>query len=191
MPRGRPKGDDYQLGPIRPMTKEDMASALQKAFIPVVTPGKLRDSHHRVARLAASGLRQFEISERTGYSTQRVWVLLQSPAMVELIATYRGKVDAAFERSQDEYYALATGNMLKAERQIGDRLDKADDEGTDLPIKDLVSISRDAADRFGYGKRSTNVNVNADFAAELEKAIARSGKVIEVTAEDGKLKRRV
>lgn len=179
------------IGPIRPMTKEDMAATLQKAFLPVVTAEKLRNSHHRIARLAAAGLRQFEIAERSGYSVQRVWVLLQSPAMIELVAKYRAKVDAQFERSQDEFYNLATANMLKAERQISDRLDKADEEGTDLPLKDLTTISRDGADRFGYGKKTTQVNLNADFAAELEKAIARSGKVIEVTAEDGKLKRRV
>lgn len=189
MPRGRPSHP--LIGPIRPMTKEDMSTTLRKAFLPAVTAEKLRNSHHRIARLAAAGLRNFEISDRTGYSPSRVWILLQSPAMIELVMKYRGKVDAAFERNQDEFYNLATANMLKAERQISDRLDKADEEGLDLPIKDLVTVSRDAADRFGYGKKTTQVNLNADFAAELEKAIARSGKVIEVTAEDGKLKRRV
>jgi hypothetical protein len=29
-------------------------------------------------------------------------------------------------------------------------------------------------DRFGYGKRQTNVNVNVDFAKRLEAAITRS-----------------
>lgn len=176
------------IGPIRPMTKEDMAATLKGSFVPMVSAGRLRDSHHRIARLAAAGLRQDEICQRTGYSRHRVWELLQSPAMIDLVAKYRSKVDEAFERNQDEFYNLATTNMLKAEREIGDRLD---DKGDEIPIKDLISISRDAADRFGYGKKQTNVNINADFAAELEKAIARSGKIIEVVADEGKLKRRI
>lgn len=191
MLRGRPNKEKL-IGPIRPMTKDDMAVVLKPGFRPVVTAGKLRDSHHRVARLAASGLRPQEIVERCGYSYQRVYILLQSPAMIELVAKYRVKVDAAFERSQDEYFSLATANMLKAERQIADRLDAADEGEIVIPTKDLISVSRDAADRFGYGKKITNFNVNTDFAAELEKAIARSGKVIEVVPDDqGKLRRRV
>ena len=180
------------IGPIREMTREDMAATMLTCYSTVasVTAEKLRDSHHRIARLAAAGLRKFEIVERSGYSYNRVSQLLQAPAMQELIARYRDKVDAAWERSQDEYFALAATNMLKAERQIADRLDKADDENEALPLKDLVAISRDAADRFGYGKKNTTVNLNADFAAELEKAIARSGKVIEVAPQDGKLRRR-
>jgi porphobilinogen deaminase len=138
----------------------------------MVPVNKIRDGHHRVARLAAAGLRTAEIAEKTGYTTTNIGLLLRNPAMQELIAKYRGKVDAAFERSQDEFFALATRNMMMAERQIAERLE--DGEESPLPIKALVSISRDAADRFGYGKRNMTLNVNADFAAELEKALARS-----------------
>ena len=178
------------IGPIREMTREDMAATLKPCYKPVVTADRLRDSHHRVARCAAAGMRKNEIAEHTGYSYNRVWMLLSSPAMIELVAKYRAKVDEAFERSQDEFYNLATKNMLMAERMIADKLEEAEETGTPIPVKDLVLVSRDAADRFGYGKKQTNVNVNADFAAELEKAIARSGKVIEVVPDQGKLRRR-
>jgi hypothetical protein len=166
-----------------------MAATLRQCFTST-GPAKLRDAHHRVARLAAAGLRKTEIAQRSGYSYNRVCLLLASPAMQDLVARYRLRVDAAFERSQDEFFNLATANMLKAERQIADRLDDADDGAAALPMRDLVAISRDAADRFGYGKRETRVNLNADFAVELEKAIARSSKVIEVEAPEGKLIRK-
>lgn len=180
------------IGPIREMTREDMAATLRPCYQPLITdPTKLRDSHHRVARLAAAGCRKFEIVERTGYSYNRISQLLASPAFVELVAKYRAKVDASFERSQDEFFNLATANMIKAERMIADKLEAADNETIDLPVRDLVAVSRDAADRFGYGKKETRLNINADFAAELEKAIARSGKVIQVEPQDGKLRRRV
>jgi hypothetical protein len=186
----KPLARTKMIGPIREMTREDMAATLKPCYKPVVTAGRLRDSHHRVARLAAAGLRKFEIVERTGYSMTRICQLLAAPAMIDLIAKYRDKVDAAFERPQDEFFNLASTNMIRAERMIADKLEKAEEEGTEIPVKDLVLVARDAADRFGYGKKQTNVNVNADFAAELEKAIARSGKVIEVAPQDGKLRRR-
>lgn len=137
---------------------------------------RLRDPHHRVARLFAAGLRIGEIVERTGYSYQRISTLQRDPAFQELIALNREKVNAAFEREQDEYAKLATSNMLKAETQLAEKLEEAEENNEFLPTRDLIAISRDAADRFGYGKRQMNLNVNADFASLLEKAIQRSGK---------------
>lgn len=137
-------------------------------------PQRLRDSHHRVARLAATGMKTSEIAQRTGYSANRISSLLQSPAMQELIARFRDKINEAFIASQDEYYELATANMLAAERHIRDKIDELDEAGELLPVNIALKISRDAADRFGYGKHQTNTNVNMDFAKMLESAIARS-----------------
>jgi hypothetical protein len=120
---------------------------------------------------------------KTGYSEGRISTLHADPTFQELIATYRKQVDAAFVASIDEYFEVATSNMLVAERMIAEKLIKAEEED-DLPsFKDLHSISRDAADRFGYGKKTTNVNVNIDFAAKLERARSRSSmKTIESVA---------
>lgn len=142
---------------------------------------RFRDPHHRVARLVAAGLRNGEIAERSGMSYNRVSALRGSPAFEELVAKYRGKVNEAFEREQDEYAKLATGNMLKAERMISEKLEEHDENGTLPPVRELIAISRDAADRFGYGKRQTNLNVNADFAAMLEAARGRSTKAKDIT----------
>jgi hypothetical protein len=156
----------------------------QKATNLLIGPGKLRASHHFVARLAAMGLRNTAIASQTGYSLSRISQLIRSPAFEELIARYRSEIDAAFKDNLDAYFELARSNMIAAERQIADRLDEADEAGETLPIRDLISISRDAADRFGYGKKKEIThNVNADFAARLEKAIKRSteAKVIDIT----------
>lgn len=141
---------------------------------------KLRDHHHRLARLVAAGFKTGEIMERTGVSYSRLSVMRKDPAFIELIAKYKEKVDAAFEREQDIFYQVATSNMLKAEVMLAEKLETAEEEGVPLPTRDLIAISRDAADRFGYGKRNMNLNINVDFAAQLEKTIARSkGKTIE------------
>lgn len=157
----------------RELRREDLAR-LQGDRGVLGIPQKLRESHHRVARLAATGMMNKEIAERTGYSTARIATLINSPAMKELIATYRQKIDEAFFASQDEYYELATANMLAAERHIRDHIDQADENDELIPLNMALKISRDAADRFGYGKHQTNTNLNVDFAKMLENAIARS-----------------
>src|SRR6266478_4355217 len=167
---------------VRPLTREDLALISEKREPIHGIVRRFRDPHHRVARLFASGLRVGEVVERSGYSYNRVKTLHDDPAFQQLIAKYREKVDASFVANVDEFYDLATSNMRKAETMIAERLEAAEEEDIDIPLKTLVDISGDRMDRFGYGKRQTNLNVNADFASLLEKAIQRSGKTIEGTA---------
>jgi len=171
---------------VRPLTRDDLL-LLREARGGRDSAGnnvakKLRDHHHRIARLVAAGLRNFEIAERTGMSISRISMYRKDPAFNELVDKYRPKVDAAYEREQDEYYNLATANMRKAETMIAEKLEQAEEDGEFLPTRELIAISRDAADRFGYGKRNMNLNVNVDFAAQLEKTIARSKTI---TIESG------
>lgn len=166
------------IGQPEPLVAADLERLKQPRYV-ASTPQKLRDSHHMIARLAASGLRGFQIAERVGYSTVRVRDLLASPAMEELIAQYRLKVDESFVENVDTFFEVATRNMLAAERHISDHIAELDEQGELLPVRTALAISRDAADRFGYGKKSQQTNINVDFASALEKAIARSGKQIE------------
>ncbi len=178
LPPGR-MARPYTLGPIRELTPEDTVKLLAPRT-PVSRVARFRESHHRVARLIASGMRREEVVANSGYSSQRILTLSSDPAFQNLVAQYRAKVDEAFISGIDSYYEFATSNMLKAERMIADKLDSAeDDDGPVIPMRELIAISRDAADRFGYGKHQTNTNVNVDFAKELEKAISRTGKPIE------------
>jgi hypothetical protein len=163
------------IGQPEPLIAADLERLKEKRYAPS-TPQKLRDSHHMIARLRASGLRGFQIAERMGYSAVRVNDLLNSPAMEELVAQYRAKVDESFVENTDAFFSLATSNMLAAERHIRDQIDQLDEAGELLPVRTALAISRDAADRFGYGKKSQQTNINVDFASALEKAIARSGK---------------
>lgn len=169
--RGR-IGKSVEILGIRELTRDDLTCLREPRQVSAAQ--KLRDPHHRLARLIASGIRLGEAADRAGYSYSRAAVLHADPTFQDLVANYRKQVDAAFVQSQDEYYDLATSNMRKAERMIAEKLEAADAEGETLPTRDLIAISRDAADRFGYGKKQTNLNVNVDFAAKLEKAIQRS-----------------
>lgn len=138
---------------------------------------KLRDTHHRLARFLAAGLRVGEAAERSGYSYNSACTLRKDPAFLELVERYRDKITESFVESADTYHELLFSNMVKAERMLADKIEAAEDEGEFLPTRDLIAISRDAADRTGYGKRQTNLNVNVDFAAKLEATIARSRQI--------------
>ena len=122
---------------VRPLTREDLGSIVEKrpGLVGTSVVKRFRDPHHRVARLFALGLRIQEVADRSGYSYNRVFTLSQDPAFQQLIAKYREKVDASFVANADEFYDLATSNMRKAETMIAERLEKAEEEEIDLPLK--------------------------------------------------------
>lgn len=174
--------DSFRLKSVRPLERADLAYLQQKSAKPPIQ--NLRDSHHIVARLLASGLTHAEIARQSGRSIQSVHVLSVSPAMQELVAQYRSQDDDSWKASRDEYYDLIFSNGIKAARQIGDQLDMADDSPDNLiPINRLLAITADSSDRVGYSKKSTTLNVNVDFAAKLEAARRRSIVVLNPQVE--------
>lgn len=175
--RGRyPESRDAVIGEIEVLTKSDLAIVLEQRTTPQRALAKIRDPHHNVARLIAAGVKpNSAIAARTGYSINRISILSKDPAFAELVDYYRKLIVEGYREEVDDYVALATSNMLKAERMLAEKLERIDEEDESLPVRDLIAISRDAADRFGYGKKTTkDLNVNMDFASQLEKTIARS-----------------
>lgn len=166
------------LGEPRPLTREDLSLLKEKRpDKPIIQ--RLRDPHHRLARFIAMGHNNAAAAQLGGYSIARVQMFLQDPAFNQLVTEYRNMVNESFKDQVDEYMQLSVGNMVKAERQIAEHFDKADEEGELLPLSKLDTISQGRMDRFGYGKKQTNLNVNVDFAAQLEKARQRSGRTID------------
>ncbi len=166
---------------VRSLTREELGllKAPRQSTGPVQ---KLRDPHHLLARLLASGLRDAEAASRAGYTIGRLGQLRKDPAFVNLIEHYRSEVSDSWRESVDTFHELATSNMLKAERMLAEKIERVEEEGDFLPTRDLIAITSDRADRFGYGKKNTNLNINVDFAAQLERAIGRSRPVLESRA---------
>jgi len=158
---------------VRELTPDDLSSFRQGRDPPIK---RYRDSHHEMARLFAMGMRVGQVAETMGYSISRVSVHYNNPTFKELIAGYTKVKDDLTRDQITAYNALILSNGMKAERKIADKLD--DDENDELSIRELLSITRDAADRVGLSKRSLQTNISVDFAAMLDKAIERSGKVI-------------
>ena len=166
------RGKPYHILSIRPLTEADL-SVLREKSAPLARLQSLRDSHHRVARLMATGLNNVQIAEATGYSLQSISRYRSDPSMLDLVAHYRDLVTEDWRDETDHFHQLAISNMLRAERMLSDKLELADESG-DLPTyRDLAAISSDRMDRFGYGKRSSQTNLNIDYASALEAAIAR------------------
>jgi hypothetical protein len=170
----RPEVSDF-----RTLTRADLALLSEKR--PAQTLQTLRDTHHRVARAVAAGLKTHEVATHCGISLNRVSMLKKDPAFTELVAHYRGIVTAEYVRSVDSFMEVATSNMLKAAVMISDKLDDAIDKGEFLPTRDLIAIHDTGADRFGYGKMQKNLNVNVDFASQLEKARRRSSAAKDIS----------
>lgn len=161
---------------IRPMTEADIELLRQPSKRPDIV--RLRDAHHTIARLLASGLKTGEVARAVGYSETRIAVIRSAPAMQDLIARYRAEETESWRAKRDEFYESIHAAGAKAWRQINEALDDADETGERLPVRNLLSIADSSADRIGYNKKSTTVNINVDFAAKLEAAIARSKPVI-------------
>lgn len=136
----------------------------------------IRDSHHRVARAIASGMSNGEVALTCGISITRVSQLRGDPSFIELIAHYRSMITAQWLGDADPVVDFMRTNALKAQAMLSDKLDAAAESDEFLPTRDLVSIAELGLDRTGYGKVNKNVNINVDFAANLERARKRSDR---------------
>lgn len=135
---------------------------------------RLRDSHHRLARLLAANKSDGDAAAMAGYSCSSVSRLKDDPAFKDLVEVYRKEVQEEFL----EYADLATANMIKGERIVSDSLDSVEDSEEPLALNQLrpvLDIIHERADRFGYPKQQVNHNVSHDLAGRLEAARKRSG----------------
>lgn len=150
---------------------------------PVLKPNasfvRFRESHHAIARMFATGMTISKVSRETGYTRRRLNILLSDPTFQELIATYAKSLEDKIEEGMDQFAEVHFGNMMFSARRLQERLAESEENGEHLPVRDYLAIIKDGADRFGYGAKSTRLNVNVDVAMAMDKAIERSSKVLE------------
>lgn len=158
---------------------DDLTLADLERYKPLPSRGSagikfMRNSHHRLARLIARGLRQNEAAEVAGYSRQTVAIYMRDPTFQQLVSEYEKTEPRAEMAEVDEYYSVVIDNRITAARRLNDKLH---DEEEEFTVAQLVAIHGDSADRTGYPKRQVAVNVNVDFASRLDRAISRSREV--------------
>lgn len=161
---------------VRELGSEDLALlALEKGVKPPALKA-LRDTHHAVARLIAEGRKGVEIGLITGMSQSRISILKGDPAFQELVSFYKTKVeeirDIAFADAQAKLAALHSDFV----DELSDRLHEKPESFSNEEVLDAVIKT---ADRTGNGpqSKSTNVNVNIDYAARVSAGRARAARV--------------
>jgi DNA-binding CsgD family transcriptional regulator len=167
------RGNPYSILAIRPLKESDLP-ALREKSAPLARLQTLRDSHHQVARLMATGLNNTQIATTLGHSLAALVRYRRDPSMQELVAHYRALVTEEWLEGVDHISSMSVSAIAKGLRTIHDHFDDADERGELVPMSRALSVVSDLMDRFGYGKKSQQTNLNVNYAAELEAAIARS-----------------
>lgn len=176
MNNGRPRNPAI-IRDVRPMTRADLESLRQPSARTRIA--KLRDQHHIMARLFVSGLTNAEVAAETGYAINRVSILRNSPAMIDLVEKYRADDHDEWRKNRDATYEYMHRVRMKSIRIVEDAL-----EDEDCKPEFALKVFDSMADRTEYHRKSTKENINIDFAARLEVAIARSARVIDANRLD-------
>lgn len=141
---------ELALGPSDAKPDEDDPSDLKK----------IREKHHHVARLIADGMTQRLVGQVCGYTEQYISILLNNPAMIELVELYRIQAGAHVKVATEKLKSVG----LKALEKLDERLDK--DELNNL---ELIATSKLGLDRGGLGPQQKVHNVNENHTIDHAK----------------------
>lgn len=114
---------------------------------------KIRERHHSVARLIASGMEQGMVATISNYTPEYLSVLLNNPAMQELVGFYRAKAGNAAEVIGEKLRHVG----LAAIEKLAERMDKTGEDAMDDHA--LISVAKLGLDRSGHGPSTTSHNV--------------------------------
>lgn len=130
---------------------------------------QLREGHHRVARLLATGLKAVEVSAITGYTQCRISILKKDPAFSELLEFYREREDARTIDIQEMLGDLsATGLTILRER--------LEEDPDSISHKTLLDIAQLSLDRTGHGPVTKSANISVMLSQEDLDAIKSSNE---------------
>jgi len=142
---------------------------------------KIKEKHHHVARLIADGLKQSLVATISGYTESYISVLLNAPAMQELIELYRIKNGAATQIAVEKLKTVGLKALEKLDARItADELDN----------NELISTAKLGLDRSGHGPQSKTAIVSEEHIfdhaklAELNKDAKRRNHEYIVPQED-------
>jgi hypothetical protein len=109
---------------------------------------KLRERHHAVARLLASGVSPGLVATITGYTPQYISILQNGPAFKELLGLYKMQMGSNTMVLTEKLRTVAMEAVEKIEKKV--RTDE------DLSVSDLVGVAKLGLDRSGHGPSSSH-----------------------------------
>lgn len=108
---------------------------------------KIREKHHSVARLIASaGMPQRMVAQLCGYTESYLSILINNPAMQNLIEMYRVQNGSAAAIISENLKTVG----LKAVEKLHEKLDSEDG----LNNQELLQLAKLGLDRGGFGPQS-------------------------------------
>lgn len=157
----------------RELTEADLrAPVTQVQTAPPIK--QLRDTHHALARLLATGMGEAEASAQTGYSPSRISILKADPTFQELLEFYRSKGGESVADFRERMAVVG----LTALAEIRDRLEEKPEEFNNTQLRELV---RDLADRTGHAPEkaaSQNVTINVGLSERMAAARERTAQAL-------------
>lgn len=139
---------------------------------------KLRETHHRLARLLASGVKEGHVAALSGYSISRLSILKNDPSFLELVSFYRLEVNEVHLDAERQLANLRSDAI----DELADRLENQPDK---MSNKDLLNLATFAADRTGLGpKKTLNLNsmmLSPEDVRRLKGEVSQNGTIIDVS----------
>lgn len=151
---------------VRDLTPADLAALQAPRGVTAPAVKRLRDSHHALARVLATGVDESEAALICGYSPSRVSILKADPTFAELIAHYRAIKSAEFADAGARMASLS----VEVIEELRERLEDSPESFTNGTLDNLLKT---LTDRTGFGPKATQVNINVGLADRLDAAIKR------------------
>lgn len=135
---------------------------------------KIRERHHAVARMLASGMTQSLVASISGFTPGYLSVLINNPSMQELLESYRIQQGAAAQVIGEKLRTVG----LKAVEKLDGRLD-----ADELNNQDLLGLAKLGLDRSGHGPSSTTHNVSEQHVIDHAKIAELNKRALEGSRE--------
>jgi hypothetical protein len=179
--------EPLEWGEPEPLTRADLQiiAEVPKGYAGEVQSPlqRLKERHHALARLLASGdVTDGQAGILTGYNQPTISILRNDPAFIELLDFYRNEVNVEFRSFQAKLARLGGDSIDELQRRV-------EDKPEELGAAFLLDIVTKVADRTGNGPTSsttnkTEVNVTLDLSARMKQARESARLAIEGVARD-------
>ncbi len=153
---------------VRELSEADLRMpAKQVTKAPLVK--ELRDRHHALARVLATGSSEADASRIVGYTPSRISILKADPQFRELVEFYRGTATEVIADFRERMALVG----LTATALLGERLeDQPEEVGTGL----LNDIVKTMADRTGHAPQkgpTAQVSIHVELQDRMQRARER------------------
>lgn len=148
---------------LRDLTEADLLAAEQiKPQKQQMTVGKLRTSHHSVARMVAIGKPVVEIAATVGRDPSGIYKLLHDPAFQELVSYYQSMTNEVQIDTARRIAGMTNDAMEVIHERILENPEK-------VKTEELIKVVTMGLDRSGFGPKTTsNINLRAMVVTDAQ-----------------------